>query len=50
MPLQVKNGDLVQFADDTCIICSSKTHDEEISEMLAICSNLCSLYLYIFLD
>ena len=33
MPLQVKNGVLVQFADDTCIICSGKIH-EEVSEML----------------
>ena len=40
MPLQVKNGVLVQFADDTCIICSGKTH-EEVSEML--CNDLCSL-------
>ena len=40
MPLQVKDGDLVQFADDTCIICSGKTH-KEVSEML--CSDLCSL-------
>ena len=35
MPLQVKNGDLVQFADDTCIICSCRTH-KEVSEMLAM--------------
>ena len=40
MPLQVKNGDLVQFADDTCITCSGRTH-EEVSEML--CNDLCSL-------
>ena len=40
MPLQVKNGVLVQFADDTCIICSGKTH-EEVSELL--CNDLCSL-------
>ena len=40
MPLQVKNGDLVQFADDTCIICSGRTH-KEVSEML--CNDFCSL-------
>ena len=40
MPLQVKNDVLVQFADDTCIICSGKTH-EEVSELL--CNDLCSL-------
>ena len=40
MPLQVKDGGLVQFADDTCIICSGKTR-KEVSEML--CSDLCSL-------
>ena len=40
MPLQVKNGVLVQFADDTCIIGSGKTH-EEVSELL--CNDLCSL-------
>ena len=40
MPLQVKNGVLVQFAFDTCIICSGKTH-EDVSEML--CNDLCSL-------
>ena len=36
----IKNGDLVQFADDTCIICSGRTH-KEVSEML--CNDLCSL-------
>ena len=40
MPLQVKDGGLVQFADDTCIICSGRTR-KEVSEML--CSDLCSL-------
>ena len=40
IPLQVKNGDLVQFADDTCIVCSGRTH-KEVSEML--CNDLCSL-------
>ena len=36
----MKDGGLVQFADDTCIICSGKTR-KEVSEML--CSDLCSL-------
>lgn len=40
MPLQVGNGALVQFADDTCIICSGGTH-KEVSEML--CDELCSI-------
>ena len=40
MPLQVENGDLVQFADDICIICSGRTH-KEVSEIL--CNDLCSL-------
>ena len=31
---------MVHFADDTCIICSGKTH-QEVSEVL--CNDLCSL-------
>jgi len=44
MPLQVKCGNLVQIADDTCVICSGKTH-EEVSEKL--CIDLCFLSLWI---
>ena len=44
MLLQVKCGDLVQLADDTCVICNGKTH-EEVSEKL--CTDLCSLSLWI---
>ena len=44
MPFKVKSGDLVQFANDTCIICSGKTH-KEVSNML--CTDLCSLYSWV---
>ena len=44
MPLGVKCGDLVQFAEDICVIYSGKTH-EEVSERLL--TDLCSLSLWI---
>jgi len=44
MPLQVENGFLVQFADDTCLICYENDHSS-VSQML--CEDLCSLHLWV---
>jgi len=44
MPLQVRNGILVQFADDTSLICYGDDHSS-VSQML--CEDLCSLHLWV---
>jgi len=45
MSLQVKNGILVQFADDTCLICYENDHSS-VSQML--CEDLRSLHLQLY--
>ena len=40
MPLQIQNGSLLQFADDTCLICCGQTHTQVKD---SLCSDLGSL-------
>jgi len=42
--LQVKNGILVQFADDTCLICCGEDHNS-VSQMLG--EDLCLLHSWV---
>ena len=44
MPVQVKHGPLLQFADDTCLVCCGNTN-ESVSKMLS--DDLSSLYSWI---
>ena len=44
MPWQVKHGILVQFADDTCLICCGEDHTS-VSQML--CEDLCLLHSWV---
>jgi len=44
MPLQVKHGILVQFADDTCLMCYGDDHSS-VSQKLY--EDLCSLHLWV---
>ena len=44
MPLQVQHGSLLQFSDDTCLICSGDDH-AQVQDFL--CSDLSSLVRWI---